>query len=524
MIDLSELRETGDHAFLRRIALHARQRPAAIVCTCDDVHVSWAEFHDEALRIGSKLRSAGYRLGERVAFLSENSASYAVAFVGTAATGFSAVTLPTSLTPQSLGAMLDDSDPKVLIVSKACRDLAERALEARSSRAAVELVGFDFAAGPWQDYPRWLGSAAAAAFDDDIPGDTEFNVVYSSGTTGVPKGIAHPHRSRVAYSKAFAELAFDETSVSLIATPLYSNMSIPPLLTQVWAGGRSVILEKFDPASFIEASGIYAATHFVMVPTMAQRVLESDAFNEHAFRATRIKFVGGSAVTPQLKLALTDQWPGMLIVGYGQTEGGPYTFLSEFNDASKLGSVGKAVGGCEVRILDDNGQELGEDAVGEIAGIMGYMMTGYINKPEETEKITWRDTRGRRFYKTGDVGRLDKDGYLYILDRKKDVIISGGFNIYAIDLEEAVRAHTAVFDAAVIGVRSRRWGETPIALIKLRPGAVATPEAILAWSNQRLGKFQRLGAVEILDDLPRNPSGKILKAELRQRYKDRELQ
>lgn len=176
--------------------------------------------------------------------------------------------------------------------------------------------------------------------------------------------------------------------------------------------------------------------------------------------------------------------------------------------------------GCEIRIVGEDGEELGPNTVGEIAGRMGYMMTGYINKPEETEKLIWRDRDGRLFYKTGDVGRLDEDGYLYILDRKKDVIISGGFNIYAIDLEEAVRTHAAVLDAAVIGVRSLRWGETPIALVRLRPGATDTPEAILAWANQRLGKFQRLSAALVVDDLPRNANGKILKNELRQRYKD----
>ena len=523
MIDVSELKETGDDAYLRRIALHAKLRPSAIACTCDGVHVTWGDFLEEALRIGARLRMAGLRRGERVAFLAENSARYAVALVGAGASGFSVVTLPTSLTPQSIAAMLDDSGPRLLIVSEACRELAERALEFRTNDARVERIGFDFAAGAWQEYSQWLGSALPEAPDEDIPGDTEFNIVYSSGTTGIPKGIAHTHLSRLAFSKGFAGLGFDAASVNMIATPLYSNMSIPPLLTQVWAGGRALILEKFDPVSFIEASGTYGATHFVLVPTMAQRVLESDVFTPDAFRATRMKFVGGSPVTPQLKNALVNQWPGLLVVGYGQTEGGPYTLQSEYGDHSKLGSVGKAVGSCEIRILDEDGRELGADAVGEIAGRMGYMMTGYINKPEETEKITWRDSDGRLFYKTGDVGRLDEDGFLYILDRKKDVIISGGFNIYACDLEEAVRTHAAVFDAAVIGIPSQRWGETPLALVKLRPGVLATPADILEWSNARLGKVQRLSAVEIVADLPRNPNGKILKNELRQKYKHHEL-
>jgi acyl-CoA synthetase (AMP-forming)/AMP-acid ligase II len=520
MIDVSELHEPGEDAYLRRIALHAARRPSAVACTCNGIDITWAEFQSEVLRIGARLRMAGYIRGERVAFLAENSARYAVAFVGAGACGFSAVTLPTSLTPQSVAAMLDDSDPRLLIVSQSCRELAERALQARTSKTAIDQVGFDFAAGPWQGYSRWLGRAAPEAVSEDIPGDTEFNIVYSSGTTGVPKGIAHTHLSRLAFSKGFAGLGFDETSVNVVATPLYSNLSIPPLLTQIWAGGRALILEKFEPTSFIEAAEKYGATHFVMVPTMAERVLQSEAFRSDAFRATRMKFVGGAAVTPQLKKALTSQWPGMLVVGYGQTEGGPYTLQGEYGDESKLGSVGKAVRGCEIRIIGEGGEELGPDTVGEIAGRMGYMMTGYINKPEETQKLIWRDRAGRLFYKTGDVGRLDADGYLYILDRKKDVIISGGFNIYAIDLEEAVRTHGAVLDAAVIGVPSLRWGETPIALVRLRPGATDTPEAILAWTNERLGKFQRLSAVLIVDDLPRNANGKILKNELRQRYKD----
>jgi acyl-CoA synthetase (AMP-forming)/AMP-acid ligase II len=192
--------------------------------------------------------------------------------------------------------------------------------------------------------------------------------------------------------------------------------------------------------------------------------------------------------------------------------------LKPWHPASKFDTVGTPVLGFEIRILDEAGRSLPRGEIGEIASYGAGMMQGYHGKPEETEKLIWRDERGRTFIRSGDVGRLDEDGFLSILDRKKDMIISGGFNVFPSDLEQVVGEHPAVRDVTVIGVPHDRWGETALALVIAHSGSDADPAAILAWANQRLGKHQRLAGVELLDDFPRNALGKVLKRELREPY------
>jgi acyl-CoA synthetase (AMP-forming)/AMP-acid ligase II len=202
---------------------------------------------------------------------------------------------------------------------------------------------------------------------------------------------------------------------------------------------------------------------------------------------------------------------------YGFSEGFA-TMLKPWHPPDKFATVGTPVIGFEIRILDDEGRELPRGEIGEIAGYGGGMMAGYHGRPEATESLVWRDERGRSFIRSGDVGRLDADGFLSILDRKKDMIISGGFNVFPSDLEQVVAAHEALHDVTVIGVPHERWGETPLALVIRRPGVEVTEDEVLAWANHRLGKHQRLGAVEFREAFPRNALGKVLKKDLRAPY------
>jgi acyl-CoA synthetase (AMP-forming)/AMP-acid ligase II len=226
---------------------------------------------------------------------------------------------------------------------------------------------------------------------------------------------------------------------------------------------------------------------------------------------------GGSPLRADTKREVIARFGNRLTELYGFSEGFA-TMLKPWHPADKFETVGTPVLGFEIRILDDAGGELPRGEVGEIAGYGAGMMQGYHGRPEETAKLVWRDERGRTFIRSGDVGRLDADGFLSILDRKKDMIISGGFNVFPTDLEAVVAGHPDVADVAVIGIPHERWGETPLALVIPRTGAPADPAVVLAWANERLGRHQRLGGLEFRDALPRNALGKVLKKDLRAPY------
>jgi acyl-CoA synthetase (AMP-forming)/AMP-acid ligase II len=213
-----------------------------------------------------------------------------------------------------------------------------------------------------------------------------------------------------------------------------------------------------------------------------------------------------------------ERWPGRLIDVYGMTEGGGACLLEADLHPDKLHTVGKPAPGHDIRLIDDEGREAAQGEAGEIVGHSAASMTGYHNQPAKTKEAEWFDASGRRFIRTGDIGRFDEDGFLVLLDRKKDMIISGGFNVYPSDLEAVLKQHGQVAEAAVIGVPSETWGETPVGFVVPKGNSPIGENDLLRWANERLGKMQRLAALHFVDALPRSPIGKVLKRELRDRY------
>jgi acyl-CoA synthetase (AMP-forming)/AMP-acid ligase II len=280
-------------------------------------------------------------------------------------------------------------------------------------------------------------------------------------------------------------------------------------------------MAKFEEQRFLELSQAHHVTHAMLVPVQYQRLLEHPAFDRHDLSSYRMKLCTSAPLRAETKRAILDRWPGDLVEIYGLTEGGAVCLLNARRHPDKLHTVGRPSPMSDVRIIDEAGKQLPVGQIGEVVGRQKVMMTGYYKKPDATAAIMWFDGEGNRFQRTGDMGRFDEDGFLQLLDRKKDVIISGGFNIYAVDLEAVLSRHEAVTDVAVIGVPSERWGETPIGLVVLREGAVLSADAIRDWANERLGKMQRVSAVELRKELPRNAIGKVLKRELRSEYLER---
>src|SRR5581483_8884784 len=305
---------------------------------------------------------------------------------------------------------------------------------------------------------------------------------------------------------------------TLIATPLYSNTTLVSFFPTIALGGTAVLMAKFDAAGYLALAEKHRVTHTMLVPLQYQRLMALPDFARYDLSAFRMKFCTSAPFSAALKADILQRWPGGLVEVYGMTEGGGACILEAHDHPDKLHTVGRPAPGHEIRLIDDAGREVPRGEPGEIVGHSAAMMTGYHNQPEQTRAVEWRDASGKRFLRSGDIGRFDADGFLVLIDRKKDMIISGGFNIYPSDLEAVVRAHPAVADVAVVGVPSNRWGETPVAVVVLEPGGNIAPEELRAWVNSRVGKTQRLAAVEFAERLPRSPIGKVLKRELREAY------
>ncbi len=304
----------------------------------------------------------------------------------------------------------------------------------------------------------------------------------------------------------------------MIATPLYSNTTLVSLIPTLGWGGTAVLMPKFDARAFLELAEKHRATHAMLVPVQYQRIMALPDFDKFDLSSFRLKTCTSAPFSAALKADVVARWPGILLEYYGMTEGGGTCMLIANAHPDKLHTVGQPAPGHDIRLIDEEGNEVGPGKAGEVVGRSPAMMTGYHGRAEATGAAEWFDAEGNRFIRHGDVGRFDEDGFLILLDRKKDLIISGGFNIYPSDLEAVLAEHPGVADCAVVGVPSEQWGETPVGFYVPREGASAEAADVLAWFNARVGRTQRLSALEAVDELPRSAIGKVLKRELRDRY------
>jgi acyl-CoA synthetase (AMP-forming)/AMP-acid ligase II len=288
------------------------------------------------------------------------------------------------------------------------------------------------------------------------------------------------------------------------------------MLPVLFSGGTCVVMPAFDPTEFLRLVAHEKITHTFMVPAQYIALLQTDT-TQHDHSTLDVLLCAGSPLRRDTKRQVIERLGNKLIELYGFSEGFA-TMLKPNAPADKFDTVGTPVLGFEVRVLDESGAVLGPGEIGEIAGYGPGMMSAYHGRPSETSELIWQDERGRTFIRSGDIGSQDEDGYLKLVDRKKDMIISGGFNVFPADLEEIIGQHPDVLDATVIGVPHERWGETPLALVILRPGAVFDASLILTWCNERLAKHQRLSNIETREDFPRNALGKVLKRVLREPY------
>ena len=502
---------TGTETFATRLRTHARQRRGVLALAVGDTLRSWGELEASATRISADLVARGIGPGSRIALLCDPGCAFVEALLGVVCAGASVVPLPTGQPAPVLTALLRDSAARLIAVSASQRPQAEQAL---AGCAIEHRVGLDFTAPGWQRWRQSITQCDAIAPDRD----REINLIYSSGTTGRPKGIVQSEGMRIQHAQALAAMGFGCESVMLLSTTHYSNWTLAGTFGALYAGATMVLAEDFEPTRYMDLVRQRGVTHALFVPVQLERLLGLADFDERARHAPVMKLCAGSPLPAQTKRELLRRWPGGLIENYGLTEGAPSTLLIAAQFPSKLASVGTPLAGGEIRIIDEAGHSLPVGAVGEVVGRTAAMMSGYHNLPEASHEIEWHDAEGRRFFRSGDLGYLDADGFLYIVGRRKDVIISGGANVYPVDIEAVLAAHPDVAEVAVIGIPSERWGETPLALVVPRTHPGPDPAALLAWANERLGKTQRLAALEFRESLPRGALDKVLKDRLREPY------
>lgn len=496
------------------LALHGRWRADRDAVVVGDRHWSWSEFVADNHRFAHGLRSAGIQHGERVGVFMENSYAMVTALYGTMAAGAVSVPLNTSVSDEAIIAMLGDAGIAALVVSERFR---ERFDALRESLPEGVLYICDVAAPGWQSIEVLSAGQSVQLPSQSIADDAPLNIIYSSGTTGLPKGILHTHRGRRdwAYDLCIA-LRYHGGARTLLTIGLYSNISWVAMLCTLLAGGTLVVHPRFDAEEFLDTVQGERITHTAMVPIQFQRVLDAQALRPRDLSTMHAMMSCGSPLHEGLKRGIFATFPCGIVELYGLTEG-IITTLDPEDAEGRWSSVGKPLVGTDILLLDDNDQPVTQGEAGEILSRGRITMPGYWQRPDANAEARYVDAEGIVWLRSGDIGHLDEDSFLYIVDRKKDMILSGGQNIYPQDIEAVLIEHEAVDDVAVIGVPSERWGETPLALVVPKGGDMAMDE-LLAWANQRLGKQQRLSDCVQVQELPRNPNGKILKRELRKQY------
>jgi long-chain acyl-CoA synthetase len=517
-----EIRTLGD---VPRV--HGRLRGDRIAMRFEGRLTSYSQFDRRTAQVANGLAAEGLTQGSRVAFLGRNSDLFFELAFGALRLGAVVVPLNWRLAPPELAMILADAQAEILFVAPECRDLVDRLEMAETNMRTICMASSPLDEGylAWRDRQRDADRPTPGAPDDVAI------QLYTSGTTGRPKGVQLSHHALYAFNKLAAQcpaefgadldwIRWTAEDVSLVALPCFHISGCGWGIVSLYAGAMTVILGEFSNEGVIDAIRRFKVSKTVLVPTTIEMMVNDPALNSADLVSIRHYLYGAAPMPPDLMERALATFDGGLVQLYGLTETcGAVTYLPPQDHVArgdKLRSAGRPLPGVEVRIVDAaSGIEATAGAVGEICLRTPAMMKGYWQQPDETRRVL----DGDGWLRSGDAGWLDQDGYLFISDRVKDMVVTGGENVYPVEVEAAIYGHPDVAEVAVIGVPDPKWGEAVKALVVPRPGCAPVPETILAYARERIAGYKLPKSIDFVDSLPRNATGKVLKRELREMYR-----
>ncbi len=491
----------------------ASERPDAPAITFFDATLTFAELDQRSSQLANALTAAGVRPAGRVAVLSKNHPVFFELLFACSKVNAVLAGINWRLAPPEIEAILADAQPSVLVVADELRTLLTDA--ALATPGLIRVVSLE------QEYEPWLASSDVADPNVTTGPDDAVLLLYTSGTTGVPKGAELTNRN-MSYSERLARetWGFTEHSVNLVGMPMFHIGGIGYGSSAVIVGGHTVLIRDSDAATIISAIESHRVTHAFFVPAVVQTIISAPGIEDADMSSLELLSYGAAPIGDAVLRRAIEVLGCRFTQSYGMTETcGTVVSLPpadhEPDDPTRsalLRSCGKAVPWIELDLVDPStGERVPTGSVGEIWVRSPMVMRGYRNKPTETAATITPDG----WLRTGDAAYGDENGYIFLFDRFKDMIVSGAENVYPAEVENALYGHPAVLEVAVIGVPHERWGETPRAIVVLRPGSVATASELISFARTRLAKYKCPGAVDFVEALPRNASGKILKKDLR---------